>query len=30
MSNVNTDFNDRTVEYDQLLIDFKVLLKRIT
>ena len=28
MSNVNTNFNDRTVEYEQLLNDFKVLLKR--
>jgi len=28
MPNVNTNFNDRTVEYDQLLNDFKVLLKK--
>jgi len=28
MSNVNTDFNDRTVEYEQLLSDFKQLLKK--
>jgi len=28
MSNVNTNFNDRTVEYEQLLSDFKVLLKK--
>jgi len=28
MSNVNTDFNDRTVEYEQLLNDFKQLLKK--
>jgi len=28
MSSVNTNFNDRTVEYDQLLSDFKVLLKK--
>ncbi len=28
MSNVNTNFNDRTVEYEQLLNDFKVLLKK--
>jgi len=28
MPNVNTDFNDRTVEYDQLLSDFKILLKK--
>ena len=28
MSNVNTDFNDRTIEYEQLLNDFKLLLKK--
>ena len=28
MSNVNTNFNDRTVEYEQLLNDFKLLLKK--
>ncbi|WP_457748997.1 Fur family transcriptional regulator [Sulfurimonas sp.] len=28
MSNVITDFNDRTVEYEQLLNDFKQLLKK--
>jgi len=28
MPNVTTDFNDRTVEYEQLLHDFKQLLKR--
>jgi len=28
MSNVNTNFNDRTIEYEQLLSDFKVLLKK--
>jgi len=28
MPNVNTNFNDRTVEYDQLLSDFKILLKK--
>jgi len=28
MPSVNTNFNDRTVEYDQLLSDFKVLLKK--
>jgi len=28
MSNVNTNFNDRTVEYEQLLNNFKVLLKK--
>jgi len=28
MSNVTTDFNDRTVEYEQLLNDFKQLLKK--
>jgi len=28
MSNVNTNFNDRTIEYEQLLNDFKVLLKK--
>jgi len=30
MSNFTTDFNDRTVEYEQLLIDFKALLKKNT
>ncbi|OIP54468.1 MAG: transcriptional repressor [Helicobacteraceae bacterium CG2_30_36_10] len=30
MSNITTDFNDRTVEYEQLLSDFKVLLKKNT
>jgi len=28
MSNINTNFNDRTIEYEQLLNDFKVLLKK--
>ncbi len=28
MANVTTDFNDRTVEYEQLLNDFKSLLKK--
>ena len=28
MPNVNTNFNDRTIEYEQLLSDFKVLLKK--
>jgi len=28
MTNVNTNFNDRTVEYAQLLNDFKQLLKK--
>jgi len=28
MSNVITNFNDRTIEYEQLLTDFKVLLKK--
>ncbi len=28
MSNVNTNFNDRTIEYEQLLNDFKLLLKK--
>lgn len=28
MSNITTDFNDRTVEYEQLLNDFKILLKK--
>ncbi len=28
MPNVTTNFNDRTVEYEQLLNDFKVLLKK--
>lgn len=28
MPNVTTDFNDRTVEYEQLLHDFKQLLKK--
>ena len=28
MSNVTTDFNDRTIEYEQLLNDFKSLLKK--
>ena len=28
MSNVTTNFNDRTVEYEQLLSDFKKLLKK--
>ena len=28
MSNVNTNFNDRTIEYEQLLSDFKLLLKK--
>jgi len=28
MSTVNTNFNDRTIEYEQLLSDFKLLLKK--
>ena len=28
MAKLTTDFNDRTIEYGQLLIDFKVLLKK--
>ena len=28
MPNVTTNFNDRTVEYEQLLSDFKMLLKK--
>jgi len=28
MSNVTTNFNDRTVEYEQLLNDFKLLIKK--
>lgn len=28
MPNVTTDFNDRTIEYEQLLKDFKALLKK--
>lgn len=28
MGNVTTNFNDRTVEYEQLLTDFKALLKK--
>ena len=28
MSNLTTDFNDKTVEYEQLLSDFKTLLKK--
>ncbi|PHQ65262.1 MAG: transcriptional repressor [Sulfurimonas sp.] len=28
MTKVTTDFNDRTIEYEQLLIDFKTLLKK--
>jgi len=28
MSNVTTNFDDRTVEYEQLLQDFKILLKK--
>jgi len=27
-TNTNTNFNDRTIEYEQLLNDFKVLLKK--
>ena len=27
MTKTNTDFNKRTIEYDQLLTDFKILLK---
>ena len=30
MGNINTNFNDRTIEYTQLLIDFKALLKKNT
>ena len=28
MSNITTDFNNRTIEYEQLLNDFKILLKK--
>lgn len=28
MDNINTNFNDRTIEYKQLLNDFKLLLKK--
>ncbi len=28
MSNINTNFNDKTIEYEQLLNDFKNLLKQ--
>ena len=28
MSNITTDFNNKTIEYEQLLIDFKALLKK--
>jgi len=28
MSDINTNFNDKTIEYEQLLSDFKVLLKK--
>ena len=28
MADINTNFNDRTIEYKQLLSDFKVLLKK--
>ena len=28
MSNITTDFNKRTVEYEELLNDFKILLKK--
>jgi len=27
MSEISTNFTERTVEYEQLLLDFKVLLK---
>jgi len=30
MSNVTTNFNNRTIEYEQFLIDFKALLKKST
>lgn len=30
MSNITTNFNDKTVEYEQLLSDFKTLLKENT
>ena len=30
MGNINTNFNVRTIEYTQLLIDFKALLKKNT
>jgi len=30
MANINTNFNDRTIEYEQLLTDFKALLKKNT
>ncbi len=30
MSTITTDFNDKTIEYGQLLSDFKALLKRNT
>ncbi|MDQ1338730.1 MAG: Fur family transcriptional regulator, ferric uptake regulator, partial [Campylobacterota bacterium] len=28
MSNITTDFNDKTIEYKQLLDDFKQLIKK--
>ncbi|MEJ2372376.1 MAG: transcriptional repressor, partial [Sulfurimonas sp.] len=28
MGNIETDFNDRTIEYNQLLDDFKNLIKK--
>ncbi|MCF6340297.1 MAG: transcriptional repressor [Sulfurimonas sp.] len=28
MANITTNFNDRTIEYEQLLNDFKILLKK--
>ena len=28
MPDINTNFNDKTVEYEQLLSDFKLLLKK--
>ena len=28
MANITTNFNDRTIEYEQLLTDFKALLKK--
>jgi len=30
MANITTNFDDRTIEYEQLLADFKVLLKKNT
>ena len=30
MADINTNFNNRTIEYEQFLIDFKALLKKST